>query len=294
MIGDLHCHTKLSDGSLGIEDLISLAQKRGLTTIAITDHDCLAGTVRGKIIGERYGINVIPGVELSSTDEKTGKTIHILCYLSDMPDRLEGLCHKNSMQTKKAAHIMMLKAAKKYPISTEFVVKCATGSTNIFKTHIMQALMETGFSTSMHGELYDELFTKGSPNSILTEAKYPDCAEVIGAIHDAGGVAVLAHPILSDCVDLIPDLIEKGLDGIEVWHPSANELQQSELKKIATKNKLVMTGGTDFHGLYNEIPISLGDCGAPEEAVQKLISYKARLKRAQKKAAKLAAEQAEQ
>ena len=67
MNGDLHCHTKLSDGSLGIEDLIILAKKRGITTIAITDHDCLAGTVRGKIIGERYGIQVIPGVELSAT-----------------------------------------------------------------------------------------------------------------------------------------------------------------------------------------------------------------------------------
>ncbi len=73
MGGDLHCHTKLSDGSLGIEDLVLLAKKKGIETIAITDNDCLAGTVRGKIIGDRYGVNVIPGVELSSRDEKTGK-----------------------------------------------------------------------------------------------------------------------------------------------------------------------------------------------------------------------------
>ena len=75
MGGDLHCHTKLSDGSLGIEDLVLLAKKKGIETIAITDHDCLAGTVRGKIIGDRYGVNVIPGVELSSRDEKTGKYV---------------------------------------------------------------------------------------------------------------------------------------------------------------------------------------------------------------------------
>ena len=73
MGGDLHCHTKLSDGSLGIEDLVLLAKKKGIETIAITDHDCLAGTVRGKIIGDRYGVNVIPGVELSSRDEKNRK-----------------------------------------------------------------------------------------------------------------------------------------------------------------------------------------------------------------------------
>ena len=101
MGGDLHCHTKLSDGSLGIEDLVLLAKKKGIETIAITDHDCLAGTVRGKIIGDRYGVNVIPGVELSSRDKKTGKYVDILCYLSDAPDRLQGLCHKNSLAVKK-------------------------------------------------------------------------------------------------------------------------------------------------------------------------------------------------
>ena len=116
MGGDLHCHTKLSDGSLGIEDLVLLAKKKGIETIAITDHDCLAGTVRGKIIGDRYGVNVIPGVELSSRDEKTGKYVDILCYLSDAPDRLQGLCHKNSLARKKAAHFMMLQITKRYGI----------------------------------------------------------------------------------------------------------------------------------------------------------------------------------
>ena len=73
MSADLHLHTRLSNGSLGIEDIILLAKKRGVTTIAITDHDCLAGTVRGKVIGERHGITVIPGVELSGTDKTNGQ-----------------------------------------------------------------------------------------------------------------------------------------------------------------------------------------------------------------------------
>ena len=93
---DLHCHTKLSDGSLGIEELIQLAIKSKLDAIAITDHDCLAGTVRAKLIGERQGIKVIPGVEITATDTETGRPAHILAYKCDFPDRLEGLCHKNS------------------------------------------------------------------------------------------------------------------------------------------------------------------------------------------------------
>ena len=83
MPADLHCHTRLSDGSLGIEDLILLASRSGIDTIAITDHDCQAGTVRGKIIGKRHGVDVIPGVELSSYDPEHNLNISILCYLAE-------------------------------------------------------------------------------------------------------------------------------------------------------------------------------------------------------------------
>ena len=289
MRGDLHCHTKLSDGSLGIEDLITLAKKRGIEAIAITDHDCLAGTVRGKIIGDRFGVQVIPGVELSATDSKTGKKVHLLCYLSDAPDRLEGLCHRNSLARKKAAHYMMLQVAKRYPVAAELIVKCATGSTNIYKQHIMQAHMECGFSRDIYGEMYHKLFDKDSPESVLVTPKYPDIEEVLTAIHDAGGIAVLAHPYFFDNLDSLPRLMENGLDGIEVWHPCATEEQQAELKKIATKNKLLMTGGTDFHGLYNLDPVSIGDVLTPDDAMAKLLGYKAKQKRLARKAAKAAA-----
>lgn len=292
MNADLHCHTKLSNGTLGIEDLIVLAKKRGVNNIAITDIDCLAGTVRGKIIGERYGINVIPGVEISASDPASGKTVHILGYLCDMPDRLEGLCHRNAMARKKAAHIMMLKIARLYPITTEFIVKCATGSTNIYKQHIMQALMECGFTTEIYGELYHKLFDKASPENIISEPKYPDVREVISAVHDAGGIAVLAAPCKFNAEDLIPELQQCGLDGIEVYHPSCSDEKQAELKKLATKSKLLITGGTDFKGMYNSRAISIGDCGISEDSLSKLTSYKARQKRLQKKAQK-AAENAE-
>ena len=133
MTADLHCHTKLSDGSIGIDDLIILAKKKDIKTIAITDHDCLAGTVRGKIIGERHGVEVVPGVELSAFDSSSGRYVHILCYYPDSPDRLEGLCRRNSLARKKASQYMILKVAQRYPISGDLVLKCATGSTNVFK-----------------------------------------------------------------------------------------------------------------------------------------------------------------
>ncbi len=288
MSGDLHCHTRLSDGSLGIEDIINFAKKKGIETIAITDHDCLAGPVRAKIIGARNGVQVIHGVELSATDEKNGVNVHILCYLADSPDMLEGLCKRNSLARKKAAHFMMLQVAKRYPISTEFIMKCATGSTNLYKKHMMQALIECGYANSFNGDLYKKHFTKNGDDCILVTPKYEEIKAVIDAIHTAGGIAVLAHPVKSGCVDYIPEYLEYGLDGIEVYHPSANEDEQAALKKFASKNKILVTGGSDFHGLYNEYLVSLGDYTTPDDCLHNLLTYKSKQKRLQKKLAQQA------
>ena len=290
---DLHCHTRLSDGSLGIEEIITFALKKGLSTIAITDHDCLAGTVRSKVIGARHGLQVIPGVEFSSTCEEIGKNLHILCYLPDSPDMLEGLCKRNSQSRKRASHFMMLQTAKRFNIPTEFIAKCATGSTNLFKRHIMQSLIECGYTDSFNGELYKELFTKDSENNILIVPKYESTKSVIDSIHEAGGIAVLAHPYRSGCENSIDLLIKMGIDGIEVNHPSANEEQQANLRKIASKAKLLVTGGSDFHGLYNEYKVSLGDYTTSDEELHALLTYKSKQKRLQKKMAQKAEAQTE-
>ena len=289
MAADLHCHTKLSDGSVGIEDLIVIAQKSGIDTIAITDHDCLAGTVRGQVIGKRYGVNIIPGVELSAFDNEVGKKVHILCYLADKPDRLEGLCKRTSVARKRAGQIMMLKVASRFPVSTDFIVSHASGSTNLFKQHIMHALMDAGYTNEIFGDLYYALFSGNSETNILAPVKYPEVEEVINEIHGAGGIAVLAHPAIYNNFEEIDKYIEMGLDGIEVWHPSADDETIEKLIKICKKNKLLLTGGSDFHGIYGGKSVTLGTCMTPDEHVDKLMGFKAKRKRAQRKAEKEAA-----
>lgn len=286
MTADLHCHTKLSDGTLGIEDLIQVALKSGVKTISITDHDCTAGTIRAQIVSKRYSINVIPGVEISCTDKKRSAKAHILCYYPDKPERLEEICHKNSIARKTAGRMMAMKLAEKYPITPEFILRCASGSTNIYKQHLMQALLECGYTTTIFGELFDKLFKKGSPDCIAVNVVYADPVEVINEIHEAGGIAVLAHPGFYDNFELLDELIEAGLDGVEVWHPMNTPEQQEYLKKVAKKHNLLVTGGSDFHGGYNATPICVGDYGPPEECVNELINYKAKLRRKQKKAEK--------
>lgn len=292
MKADLHCHTKLSDGTLGIDDLIILAKNSGVTTLAITDHDCLAGIVRAELIGNRHGINVIPAVEFTATDSKRNAHAHILCYLPDKPDRLEGLCKSNSLIRKRASQMMVLKTAKKFPITPEFITKCCQGSTNIYKQHIMQALMECGYTTTIFGDLYKMLFTKESRINVLMEAKYPEPTEIIKAIHEAGGVAVLAHPGFYDNFELLEELIPEGLDGVEVWHPENTPEQQEKLIAIAKKHGLVMTGGSDFHGAFNMYPVRLGDYGPDEEHLNQLLCYKAKKRRKQKKLEAAAAAEA--
>ena len=284
MAADLHCHTKLSDGSVGIEDLIIIAQKSGIDTIAITDHDCIAGTVRSQIIGKRYGVNVISGVELSAFDNEASKNVHILAYLADAPDRLEAICKKTSVARKRAGQIMMLKVAARFPITSDFIISHASGSTNLYKQHIMHALMDAGYTDEIFGDLYHTLFDEDSASNVLAPTKYPSVEEVLEEVHGAGAVAVLAYPGKFDNFSEIEKYAELGLDGVEVWTPYNTPEQVEELQKICKKKKLLMTGGSDFHGTYGTKTVTLGSFSTPQEHLDKLVGYKAKKKRAQRKA----------
>ncbi|MBR3588804.1 MAG: PHP domain-containing protein [Clostridia bacterium] len=283
MSADLHCHTKLSDGSLGIDDLIVLAKKQGINTISITDHNCQAGNIRGELIGKRHDVKVIPGVELSSTDTETGEEVDILCYLADSPARLEGLCRRNMLACKKASQFMILGTAKKYNVTPDLIVKCATGATNIYICHIMRALIESGFTNEFYGDVYKELFTKESSSSVYFKAKYDDTKDVIDAIHESGGIAVLARAgMYSD--EFVDRMISYGLDGLEVWCPENTEEQSEKLLKKAKQKKILSLGGTNFRGMYNETPLTVGSYITPDKQLDELMSYKAKQKRLRKKA----------
>lgn len=271
---DLHCHTKLSDGSVGIEELISLAKRRGLHTIAITDHDTFAGAVRGVNIGKRAGVNVIPGAELSAVDSATGRKVHILCYNCASAVRLEGLCRRTLESRKKAATEMLRRVMRYYPISPELVVRCATGSAAVYKQHIMHALMDAGFADSIFGEVFEHLFNK--ENGVAVAAvEYPDVRDVLAQVHEAGGIAVLAHPYAYDSTELMQQLVkEELLDGIEVHHPSHDEARRTALTEFATVHHLLMTGGSDFHGMYGKGARAVGSTAIDDDAAAALMKFK--------------------
>lgn len=269
MLADLHCHTKISDGSTNIDDLILLAKNRKIEVISVTDHDTLAGVTRAKVLGDRFGVNVISGAEFSCYDYERNRKVHLLGYMFRSPDRMEGLCKKMSDARKTATTKCLQKVMRFYPISAEMVTKAATGSTNIFKQHIMVALMNAGYANTVFGPLYDRLFSSNG-GSCLIEPEYPDVHEVLKLLQSAGAVTVLAHPTLYGNVELIEELAHEGMDGIEVWSPKQTEEDRAMLLDMAKSLDLLTTGGSDFHGMYARTPVPIATCTTPEACLEAL------------------------
>lgn len=274
MVCDLHCHSKISDGSIGIEELLTMARRRGLSAISITDHDAVVGATRACILGKRLGIDVIHGVEMSCYDYTRQRKVHILGYLCDAPERLEGACLRMNHRRRAAAVEMTKKVLRYYPIVPEAIARHASGSTNVYKQHIMHALVEAGYADEFFGDVFHKLFSSNGGCAYIP-VEYPDAREIIDLIHSAGGLAILAHPYVYNTTDLMEELTAEGLlDGIEVWHPSNDADRIATLKDFAQSHNLLMTGGTDFHGLYTGSARPLGSCGAPENTVQQMLTYK--------------------
>lgn len=275
---DLHCHTKISDGSLGIEEIIAIAKRRGLSAIAVTDHDAVAGATRAVVIGKRQGVEIIPGVEFSAYDTERQKKVHILAYLCDSPDRLEGMCRRINNSRRVAATEMVRKVLRYYPIVPDSIVRCAAGSTNIYRCHIMHALMDAGYADSIYGEVYNKLF--GKDGCARVEMEYPDVREIIDLIHSAGGLAVMAHPHYYGSEALLEELAAEGsLDGVEVWHPRHTAEQSEQLMTFAAEQQLLVTGGSDFHGMYTDSARPLGSVNVPDSTLQTLKAFKTKNKR---------------
>ena len=263
MSADLHCHTKMSDGSVTIEELVILAKNKGITTISVTDHDTFAGSTRAKVFAKRHGVTVIPGIEFSAFDYDRNQKVHVLCYHCSYPDRLEGLCKRIGDSRKKAASIMVQKVMHLYPVGADILLRHSHGSTNVFKQHIMHGLMDAGYTNELYGSVYNKLFT---PRIGLANAKieYPDVHHVLSEVKQAGGIAVIAHP--------------GQLKDISLWHPSNEESLVAQLMTLAETHHLLMTGGTDFHGMYSKVPRTIGSYITPQDQVRALEKWKQKRK----------------
>ncbi len=279
MKADLHCHTTISDGSLGISDIIKQADRDDVRYLAITDHDSLASLSRSAVLGKRYNVTVIPAAEFSAFDSARGRKVHILCYMPEKPDRLEGLCLRTSEGRMKLGKSIAMRVLEKYPITLESILRYSAGSKAIYKCHIMHALMDYGYTTNLYGDVYDEIFDAKDglcASQVRQEADfYPDVRFVTTLIKASGGISVMAHPKVYDSMDLLEELAAEGaIDGAEVWHSSADETFRDQVTELAEQYGLITTGGSDFHGFYNHYAIQIGSNPTPEGELEKILNHK--------------------
>jgi len=260
---DLHTHTTFSDGACSPEELIKKAVSAGIEILSVTDHDNIKGFKPAYEAGKKFGVDVIPGVEISS--EISNREIHILGYFFD-PDNPELERYLNFFREeriKRASRIVHKLNNLGFDIHINEVLDKAANS-SVGRPHIAQVMLEKGIVNSYY-EAFNKYIGNGMPAFEKKVHVSPESAFKI--IADAGGLSFVAHPG-NIPEHLLKELIEAGMDGIEVVHPSHNKLQQKFYKGIVNSYFLLSSGGSDYHGGKREDENNLGQFYTTASAVE--------------------------
>lgn len=270
---DLHVHTTYSDGSLPPAAVLALAKKVDVAALAVTDHDTMDGVVEAIEAGHEYGIEVIPGIEISSRLQD--QELHILGYFIDRHDavllgRLSAYrVTRHDRNPQIIARLNELGLALTYE-----EVRQLAGTESVGRPHIARILMDKGYVTSAK-EAFDRYLADGA--AAYVARSLPDPAEAIALIRGAGGVPVLAHPSWLDrgngITTLCQQLKEYGLAGLEVHYSTHRPEQTNQYLSVARQLDLLITGGSDFHGLTKpdiEVGIGRGQLKVPEKLLEPL------------------------
>ncbi len=271
---DLHLHSTHSDGTWPVADLIEYAVKQKMRYIALTDHDTVSGVKEAQALaGGR--LEVIPGVEINTnavSGQKKKQDIHILGYFID-PDnrRLNEVLKKQRDARIDHVHEVIKKLNDaNVPLTMEGILKFTEGGP-IGKAHITKAIVEAGGADNIK-DAYDRFMSKTSKFYIPRASMSPK--EAIEAIRQAGGIASLAHPGNGEqAITTLTELIEYGLEAVEVYHRIHSVHTVQKLIRFANRRHILITGGSDCHGPYEECPPSLGSISVPLEVVTKLAAH---------------------
>jgi 3',5'-nucleoside bisphosphate phosphatase len=264
---DLHLHTNYSDGTYSPEELVAQAKAQGLAAIALTDHDSVEGCTRTEIACRAEGIEFIAGTEL--TAEHDGNELHILGYFLDTqnPRLLTEMAQFQSVRQNRIREMVAKLNQLGISLDAEKVFALANCQSP-GRPHVARALVQSGFCSS-HDDAFERFLKKNRPAWV---GKFKiSAADAIGLIHHAGGAAVFAHPGLNRVDEVIPDLVEVGLDGIECFHTKHSNSTANHYVEIAKRFGLLITGGSDCHGLTKGKPL-IGTVKLPYEHVERLKS----------------------
>ncbi|KXS45515.1 MAG: PHP domain-containing protein [Candidatus Frackibacter sp. T328-2] len=257
---DLHLHTTASDGSFTPQELVVEAENKGFKTIAITDHDTLAGVEPAIAQAKELGLEVIAGIEL--TTYVGDKEVHILGYYVDYLDKdlLAKLTELKEFRRRRGEKMVDKLNELGIEVSWERVKEIADSGA-VGRPHIARALVEAKQVKDISAA-FDKYIGDNGPAYVPKAQLTPK--EAIEIINRAGGVSVLAHPGLLKDDQLVKKIIEAGIEGLETYYSKHDQSTTSRYLKLAKKNGLLTTGGSDCHGPKNKDEVLLGTIKAPD------------------------------
>lgn len=262
---DLHVHTFFSDGSFSPKEVIEQAVKKKLSAIAIVDHDTIEGIDEALVSSRVNDIEVIPGIELTAA--YLNKEIHFLGYLIDYQDR--EFCNRLKLlkeyRIERVYKITEKLKNQGIDLDAKSVFDIAPKGT-VGRLHIAQALINQGFVSSVY-EAFNKYIGDNAPCYVCGFRFSPQ--EAIRIIKDVGGIPVLAHPYLIKEDDSLKEFVGYGLMGIEAYYPEHTHSMTNFYLEFAQKNNLLITGGSDFHGLA-KADIKLGCVKVAYSLVERL------------------------
>jgi predicted metal-dependent phosphoesterase TrpH len=241
---DLHAHTTASDGLVPPDRFVAAAIAAGLGAIAVTDHDTVAAVAEVTRHAAGHDLRVIAGVELSVHDD-AGKEVHLLgLHLADLDVIEAALAGLRDGRRSRAERMVERLNANGIPVSFDAVLAEAKGAA-IGRPHVARALVKAGHATGPQ-DAFDKWLGAGRPAYV--EKDRLGMADGIAIVHRAGGLAVYAHPGAEGTRERIAPLVDLGLDGVEVRHPSHSADDIKRLKSVVNHFGLVPSGGSDWHG----------------------------------------------
>ena len=265
---DLHTHSLRSDGALLPADLVKRAASRGVTTLALSDHDTLAGVTEAVATGRDLGVRIIPATELN-TESEWGDA-HVLGYFVDpRDDALEERFRWLRDNRGRRIELMVEKLnALGYPVDLARVLEIAQGGA-LGRPHLAQALFERGY-VKTYDETFHTILAKDSPAYVARVGLNP--IEAVTLVREHRGVPSLAHPgTVVGLDELLPKLVAVGLAGIEAYYGEHSPELTARCLELARRFDLVPTGGSDFHG-RGEHGADLGGVFVPPETIERLES----------------------
>lgn len=261
---DLHLHSTASDGQFSPSELVTMALERKLLAMAITDHDTTAGIDEALEVARGTGLEVIPGVEISC--DVSRQEVHLLgYYLDHHHPALQGkLRVMREARLQRAKGMLDKLAALGFPLPWEMVAELGGGE-SIGRPHIARAMAKVGYVASTD-EAFDLYIGRNGPAYVERYKISP--LDAVSLIKEARGLPVLAHPL--EVTHFLPDLIERGLVGLEVYYGGYSPEDVRGLADLAHKFDLIPTGGSDFHGSDAVDAVEMGGVKVPVESVERL------------------------